>query len=139
MPWEYHGQEKSLDRVQPVDQNTLERTGYAQNTHFKSVERIDRTKELRDKNPDHLSLPQYSDRFITKNGNDPTFMTAMIKDKHAGSNDLNAVKYFAGLRIANRHMKEMQNEKEKEKYMQERNWDHGLILKKKEDSKFHGD
>ena len=84
-----------------------------------------------------MSLPQYSDRFVTKN--DPGFMTAMIKDKHAGSNDLNAVKYFAGLRIANRHLKDTQNEKEKEAYVQERNWDHGLMTKKKEESKFHGE
>ena len=96
-PWDYHGQEKSLDRVQTIDQVTLEKTGFQQNTLFKSVERIDRAKhEIRDRLPDHLSLPKYSDKFVARNG--ASFVTEMVKDKHVGKTNLNAIKFLMDLR-----------------------------------------
>ena len=72
-PWEYHGEEKSLERIAPIDQMTLEKTGFQHNTHYSSVERIGRNREIRDRLPDHLTLPKYSDKFVAQN--DAPFVT----------------------------------------------------------------
>ena len=63
-PWDYTGKERSLDRVTPIDQDMLSKTGFQHNAHYSSVDVIDRKKEIRDKLPDHLTLPQYSDKFV---------------------------------------------------------------------------
>ena len=108
------------------------------------MERIDRQTEIRDKLPDHLTLPQYSDRFVAKN--DAKFVTEMSRDYHKGKNSLNDLKFLTGLRFGNdKRFREQKFEKEKdqqkaeENYLKERNWDLGLLTKKKEDeSKFEG-
>ena len=81
-PWDYSGLERSLDRMTPIDHDTLKEAGFQHNAHYSSVEVIDRTKEIRDKLPDHLTLPQYTDKFVAKNN--AKFMSIMAMESSKG-------------------------------------------------------
>ena len=63
------------------------------------MERISRKTEVRDKLPEHLTLPQYSDKFVAKNG--AKFVTQMSRDNNKGKNNLNDLKFLTGLRFGN--------------------------------------
>ena len=80
----------------PIDQDTLTMAGFQHNPHYSSVEVIDRTKEIRDRMPDHLTLPKFSDKFVTKN--DAHFVNQMAKKTSSGRCNLNDLKFFTSLR-----------------------------------------
>ena len=87
--------------------------------------------------PDHLTLPKYSDKFVAQN--DAPFVTEMQRDAHKGSSNLNNLKFLTGLRFGNEMKIREQNyegeakrNQAKSTYIRERNWDIGLLTKKKE-------
>ena len=90
--------------------------------------------------PDHLTLPQYTDKFVAQNG--APFVTEMARDQHRGKNNLNDIKFLTGLRFGNdRQLRERKyegdakKEKAKKTYLKERNWDMGMLTRKKEPEK----
>ena len=95
-PWANSALERSLDRMTPIDHDTHKEAGFQHNAHYSSVEVIDRTKEIRDKLPDHLTLPTYTDKFVAKNN--AKFMSLMAMESSKGKRNLNDLKFFASLR-----------------------------------------
>ena len=65
-PWLFNPNEGPLKETVPITQELLEKTGFEHNVNYSSVVRTDPSKDLRGKLPDHLTLPKYSDKFITE-------------------------------------------------------------------------
>ena len=84
-----------------------------------------------------MTLPQYTDKFVAQN--DAPFVTEMARDAHSGKTNLNTIKFLTGLRFGNdKKLREKdfdgydKKAKATSTYMKERNWDLGLLTKKKE-------
>ena len=65
-PWSFNPNEHPLEECVPISQEQLDKSGFEQNVNYSSVCRIDPTKDCRGRLPDHLTLPKYSDSFVSQ-------------------------------------------------------------------------
>lgn len=93
-PWQYNGNERVLDGYVGLTAERLKETGLEINKEFSSVDRVGK-KDLYMRLPDHVGLPAYDDKFITKND------SKIARDLSAGFKkpSLNDLKWLCNLRM----------------------------------------
>ena len=102
-PWSVNPSDSPLKEIVPITQEQLEKQGFQQNVHYSSVVRIDPQKDCRGGLPDHLTLPQFNDKFIARDS--PQLARCLTQGAKGIS--LNDLKWQVGLRSSSneRHTK----------------------------------